>query len=140
MNELKKTVALALSNMGALGAQLYSARAALSQTNEFNVDGGKFSLYRTTRDAGLSLVAIKDQKRGQVTGNSFEEQAVKLAVADCLAAADAAQADPAWDMASEGKATSPMGPIPRIWTGSLPAARKCSAKSGRNTPRSCWSR
>ncbi len=103
MNELKKTVALALSNMGALGAQLYSARAALSQTNEFNVDGGKFSLYRTTRDAGLSLVAIKDQKRGQVTGNSFEEQAVKLAVADCLAAADAAQADPAWDMASEGE-------------------------------------
>ncbi len=103
MNNLHSTVELALSALGGLGAQMYSARASQSKTNEFNVDGGRFSLFRTTIDAGLALTAIKDQKRGVVSGNSFEEKAVRLAAADCLAAAEATQADPAWDIAGEGQ-------------------------------------
>jgi PmbA protein len=103
MKDLHNTVAVALDALGGLGAQMYSARASASKTNEFNVDGGKFSLFRTTIDASLALTAIKDQKRGVVSGNSFEEQAVRLAAADCLAAAEAGQADPAWDIAGEGR-------------------------------------
>lgn len=103
MKDLHQTVELALGTLGSLGAQLYSARASASKTNEFNVDGGKFSLFRTTLDASLTLSAIKDQKRGMVSGNSFEEKAVRLAAADCLAAAEAAQPDAAWDISGEGR-------------------------------------
>ena len=55
MKDLHQTVELALGALGSLGAQLYSARASASKTNEFNVDGGKFSLFRTTLDASLTL-------------------------------------------------------------------------------------
>ena len=102
MQLIKDTVALAMEAFSSLGASVYSARALSSRTNEFNAEGGKFSLFRTTLDSGLTLQAIKDKKRGVVSGNSFEEQAVRLAVADCLAAAEAGQEDPAWDMADTG--------------------------------------
>ncbi len=110
MQLIKDTVALAMEAFSSLGASVYSARALSSRTNEFNAEGGKFSLFRTTLDSGLTLQAIKDKKRGVVSGNSFEEQAVRLAVADCLAAAEAGQEDPAWDMADTGGGRFEEGP------------------------------
>ncbi|MDD4080355.1 MAG: TldD/PmbA family protein [Eubacteriales bacterium] len=110
MQILNDTVALALEAFSGLGAQIYSARAVKSRRNEFNVDGGRFSLFRTTLDTALTLQAIKDHKRGVVSGNSFDEKAVRMAAADCLASAEAGQADPAWDMAESGGGTFEEGP------------------------------
>ena len=102
MQILNDTVALALEALSGLGAQICSARAVKSCRNEFNVDGGRFSLFRTTLDSALTLQAIKDHKRGLVSGNSFDEKAVRLAAADCLASAEAGQEDTAWDMEDTG--------------------------------------
>lgn len=89
-----------------LGAALQEAGADKAQytvtckeTHEFNVDGGEFSLFRTLFDNGLSITAYKDQKKGSVFINSFENEAVKNAVEDCMKAAASAIADEAYDIA-----------------------------------------
>ncbi len=85
------------------GAQVASAQAVTADTTEFNVEGGKFSLMRTTLDHSLSLTAIVDGRKGSVAGNSFEPESIKSAAADCVASARAAQADTAWELAREGE-------------------------------------
>ena len=73
------------------------------------MNGGKFSLFRTTFDSALTLQAIRDHKRGVVSGSSFEEADVRRAAMDCLAAAEAGQADEAWDMAESGGSEYELG-------------------------------
>lgn len=99
MQHLKEIAAIALDEMKALGASAGSAEATLSERNEFNIDGGQFSLFRTTRDKGLSLKAIKDQRQGAVSGNSHDSTEVASLAQACVASAQAAQQDAVWDEA-----------------------------------------
>ncbi len=103
MIQLKETAALALKELKALGAHSASAQAQTGRKSEFTIEGGRFTLLRTTLDNSLSLQAIKDHRRGSVSGNSFEQGAVLSAARDCVASAEAAQPDPAWEIAGEGR-------------------------------------
>ncbi|MBD5459614.1 MAG: TldD/PmbA family protein [Lachnospiraceae bacterium] len=69
------------------------------ETHEFNVDGGEFSLFRTLFDHSLSITAYKDQKKGAVAINRFDDEAIKAAAADCLKSAQDGIADEAYDIA-----------------------------------------
>ena len=84
------------------GADKAYCTAATSVTREFNVDGGQFSLMRTLFDNSLSLTGIVGGKKGSVGINKFDDAAVSQAVADCMASANSADADAAWDLAPEG--------------------------------------
>lgn len=88
----------ALTKLSQTGAQQVSCQAHTSQKREFNVDGGLFSLLRTTIDNRLDLTLIKDHRRGKVLINEFTTQAVDKAVQDCLASADSAEPDSAWQL------------------------------------------
>ncbi len=88
-----------LSQLSAGGAEIAYCTARTSETLEFNVDGGEFSLLRTLFDNGLSMTAIKGGKKGSVGSNSFEADSVKATVESCLAAADSSEPDEAWDIA-----------------------------------------
>lgn len=103
MSSIRETAALAIKALHDLGAQSASAQAINGKKSEFTIEGGRFTLLRTTLDNSLSLQAIKDFRRGSVSGNSFEQEAVLLAARDCVASAEAAQPDPAWEMAKEGR-------------------------------------
>lgn len=93
-----------LSQLKEGGAEIAYCTARTSETLEFNVDGGEFSLLRTLFDNGLSMTAIKDGKKGSVGSNSFEDDAVLATVASCLAAAESSEADESWGIAdSEGE-------------------------------------
>ncbi len=81
------------------GADIAYCTARMSETLEFNVDGGQFSLLRTLFDNGLSMTAIKGGKKGSVVSNSFEEASVKATVESCLTAADSSEADDSWGIA-----------------------------------------
>ena len=81
------------------GAEIAYCTARTSETLEFNVDGGEFSLLRTLFDNGLSMTAIKGGKKGSVGSNSFEADSVKTTVESCLAAAESSEPDEAWDIA-----------------------------------------
>ncbi len=90
-----------LSQLKNGGAEIAYCTARMSETVEFNVDGGEFSLLRTLFDNGLSMTAIKGGKKGSVGSNSFEEDSVKATVESCLAAADSSEADEHWGIADD---------------------------------------
>jgi PmbA protein len=70
-----------------------------SETREFNVDGGEFSLYRTLYDKSLNLTAFKNYKKGGIGANRFDDSAIENAAKDCVAVADSGVEDRAWDIA-----------------------------------------
>ncbi len=90
----------AISALLAAGADKASCTVNYGEVHEFNYEGGDFSLFRTLFNTTLSLMSIKDGKKGSARINSFEADAVAEAVRDCLATGDASAADDAWDIAT----------------------------------------
>ncbi|MBQ8474248.1 MAG: TldD/PmbA family protein [Clostridia bacterium] len=88
-----------LGQLKAGGADIAYCTARTSETVEFNVDGGEFSLLRTLFDNGLSMTAVCGGKKGSVGSNSFEEESIRKTVESCLAASESSEADPAWAIA-----------------------------------------
>lgn len=83
------------------GADEATSTYSESETREFNVDGGKFSLMRTLFDSSISLTMLKDHKRGHVASNQTDEASIKVAVQNCLDATLASEPDDAWKLAPE---------------------------------------
>ncbi len=106
---VKETARYALEKLRATGAQQYCCEARSARKSEFNVDGGLFSLLRTTIDNRLDLTLIKDQRRGKVLINEFTREGVDQAVADCLASAESAESDPAWTLYEGGRKSFTLG-------------------------------
>ncbi|MBR2986819.1 MAG: TldD/PmbA family protein [Clostridia bacterium] len=84
-----------------LGADLVKASASRSEVREFNVDGGRFSLFRTLFNQSVSITVFKGGRKGSASVNRFDEEAVNKVIADALAAADSSQPDEAWDLCHE---------------------------------------
>ena len=81
------------------GTQKAQYTVTETQTHEFNVDGGEFSLFRTLFDHRLSITAYKDQKKGSASTNQFDDVAIEAAVRDCIKSAESGVADEAYDIA-----------------------------------------
>jgi PmbA protein len=86
----------AMRNAGANKAQVTVSRA---KKTELNIEQGELSLMRTTFANSVSLVAIKDSKKGTSRLGSWDEEAVKAAAEEAVEMADAGQADSAYDIA-----------------------------------------
>ncbi|MCM1540948.1 MAG: TldD/PmbA family protein [Blautia sp.] len=70
-----------------------------TRMQEFNVDSGEFSLYRTLFDQGLTLTVYHQDRKGSVATNKLDDASIEGAVADALAAAESGVADAAYDIA-----------------------------------------
>ena len=83
------------------GAQ--SAQCVVTETEkrEFNMLGGEFTLLRTLFDRSVELSLLKDRRKGTISVNSFAEEDLRKAVADCAAAAESAEPDDAWEFDGE---------------------------------------
>ena len=99
MDEMKKIAADTLSLLLENGAEKASVSIAERKTREFNVDSGKFSLFRTLFDRSLGMTAYCEGKRGSVALNRFDPQSIEKTVQDCIAVANSGKADPAFDIA-----------------------------------------
>lgn len=102
MNEIYDLDAIAERVVGALiakGADKASCTVKYSEEREFNYEGGDFSLFRTLFNTTMSLMTIKNGKRGSASINSFDDASVNTAIEDCLATGEASEADDAWDIA-----------------------------------------
>ena len=99
MKEMKKIAADTLSLLGQNGAEKASVSVVQRQTREFNVDSGKFSLFRTLYDRALGMTAYCGGKRGSVALNRFDADSIEKTVQDCIAVAGSGKADPAFDIA-----------------------------------------
>lgn len=69
------------------------------QKDELNVDGGKFSLMRSTFNTSISMKAIKDGKKGVTSINQATKEAIDEAAAQCIAAAESSVPDEAEQIA-----------------------------------------
>lgn len=101
MHDLNQVASAALDALRQADADKAQCTARFTETHEFNVDGGEFSLFRTLFDNSLSLTAIRAQKKGSVAINRFDDAAISEAAASCIAIADSGESDPAWDFAPE---------------------------------------
>lgn len=75
-----------------------------SETQEFNVDGGEFSLFRTLFDHGFNLTVYHNNKKGSIATNKLDDASIQAAVEGALASAESGIADEAYDIApGQGK-------------------------------------
>ncbi len=105
MDKLKEVSALALKMLLESGAEDAAVSAGESVVNEFNLAEGEFTLFRTLESNSLSLTAYVGGKKGNLSINSFAEEAIKQAVSDCLQVAQAGVADEAWGLNPKAEET-----------------------------------
>ena len=74
-------------------------RVTETETQEFNVGGGEFTLFRTLFDKGLSLTVYHQNKKGSITTNKLDDVSINAAVEGALASAESGVADEAYDIA-----------------------------------------
>ena len=95
MTDLKKLASECLAKLKEAGADTAQARLSLSEKREFNIDGGEFSLFRTTFNRSLTLTAFRETRTGSVHINSFAPEDIDRAVTDCMASVESDSPDPA---------------------------------------------
>ena len=101
---MKKLELLAQSVLDAAkeaGAQSALCTVEETETHEFNLQSGEFTLLRTLFDRSVQLSVLMEGRKGTITVNSFEDEAIRKAVADCVASAQSAEPDEAWEFDSE---------------------------------------
>ena len=103
MNELKQKAQKCLDLVRGKGADKAFCSLSSSVTHEFNVDGGEFSLFRTLFDRKFSLTVYDHGKKGTISTNKHDDEAIAAAVEGCIASAESAAADDAWEIAPVSK-------------------------------------
>ena len=99
MKKIMDIAAFILDAAKEAGADSAQCTVLEAETREFNVDGGDFSLMRTLFDRYISLTVLKDRRPGSVTVNRFDEDSLRRAAAECVAAAKSAAPDEAREFA-----------------------------------------
>ena len=99
MQKIDNIAAVTLAKFVREGVDMARCIATLSEKQEFNVEGGEFSLFRTVFNTEMTLGAYKDHKYGTVKINSFSDEDIETGIKDCLEVAEASVADEAYDMA-----------------------------------------
>jgi PmbA protein len=94
----------------AAGADKAQASVSRTELSELNVDSGKMSLYRSTADVSLALLALSGDRKGTVALNRLDGASIKAAAAEAVASARSAPPDPANDI-------SPARPLERFAAG-----------------------
>lgn len=79
MKDVLKTAEAALAALRENGADMAGVVAAYTETREFNVDGGQFSLLRTLFDDSLSLAGYRQGRKGTAMINRFDDGSIQAA-------------------------------------------------------------
>ena len=101
MTDLEKIAEFIIVEAKAQGADYVHCVVRESEKREFNVDGDRFSLMRTLFDRDVAITVLKDQRKGSVHLNRFDEGSVYDAISECIAASESAEPDPAWQFCDE---------------------------------------
>jgi PmbA protein len=91
----------ALEALKKAGADHAQCVVSTGKTDEFNVDGGQFSLMRSLFNSSVVLKALKNGKKGIITANRLDSEAIDNAVRDCMAAAESSVSDAAESIAEK---------------------------------------
>ncbi len=88
-----------LDKLTARGADMAHCAVRESEMREFNVDGNEFSLFRTLFNRSVAITVFIGGKKGSVSINRFDDEAIDEAIDNCIAAAESATPDTAWELA-----------------------------------------
>lgn len=99
MKDLKMAARNALAALADSGADMAGVQVMSTETREFNVDGGEFSLFRTLFDNSVSLTGYREGRKGTAQVNRLDDVSIQTAAAECMLSAESAEPDPAWDLA-----------------------------------------
>ena len=82
-------------------AKLTMARFSVEEkeTQEFTMEHGEFSLFRTLFDKNLSVTVFQEQKKGSASTNKVDDAAIKAVVEAAVASAESSVADEAYGIA-----------------------------------------
>ena len=112
MKELNNIASVVENELKACPADKYHFTVTETETREFTAENGVFSLYRTLYDYALSITTFIEDRHGSVSSNDLSDESIKKSVSEAVAASQAAQPDPAWDIAPfAGKETFIHGPV-----------------------------
>lgn len=103
MKLLHETAQKALNALKDGGATRAACTASRAVTQEFNAEGGEFTLMRTLFDDALSMTGFVGGKKGSVGINRLDDASIAQAAEDCLAACASAEDDPDWQIAAAGE-------------------------------------
>ena len=76
------------------------------EKKELNVDAGEFSLFRTNANHGVSIMAIKDQKKGSLSINKIAKDDIDEAITTVLNMAESSMQDESYDISEYQEAGS----------------------------------
>ncbi len=76
------------------------------EKKELNVDAGEFSLFRTNANHGVSIMAIKDQKKGSLSINKIAKDDIDEAITTVLNMAESSMQDESYDISEYQEAES----------------------------------
>ena len=99
MEKLIKAARFILNEAKKEGADYAQCTVNESEKKEFNVDGGRFSLMRTLFNRNVVVTVLKEQRKGLVQVNRFDEETLAGAVRDAITASESGKPDPAWEFA-----------------------------------------
>lgn len=103
MKSNKEIAAYALDALKKAGADHAQCIVASGKVDEFNVDGGEFSLLRTLFNSSITIKALKDGKKGIISANRLDKESIDKAVRDCISAAESSVSDEAESIAPKVK-------------------------------------
>ena len=93
--ELVRKAVQAMRDEGADKAQASLSRG---EQSELNVDAGRMSLYRTTVNVSIRLNAHVGGRKGTVSLNRYDDEAIRTAASEAIAMARSSEPDPANDV------------------------------------------
>lgn len=103
MNDLKEISRFVIGALKSAGADKAQCVVKSTETHEFNMDGGKFSLFRTLFDNAVTMEAFTEGRRGVTLINKFDKESIESGAASCLSSAMSAQKDDCWDIAPKAE-------------------------------------
>ncbi len=84
ISQLKDIAKYALSCLKKYGADDAQCKVRHTVADEINIDAGEFSLMRSTFDNSITMLVIKDMKKGIIAINKFDEDAIAAAAKECV--------------------------------------------------------
>ncbi|AGC68516.1 putative Zn-dependent protease [Thermoclostridium stercorarium subsp. stercorarium DSM 8532] len=103
MKEIREIAEYTLNALKKAGADHAQCIVSTGKVDEFNVDGGEFSLFRTLFESSITMKALKDGKKGVISANRLDKESIDKAVQDCIAAAQSSVSDNAESIAPKIK-------------------------------------
>lgn len=99
MEELKVVAQKVQEQIEKTGAKKARFSLEEKETQEFSMENGEFSLYRTLFDKDLSVTVFPEQKKGFASTNKLDDDSIRAVVEAAMASAESGIPDEAYDIA-----------------------------------------